>query len=444
MSIRRQLLRWLLGTLLIAGIAAASLTFVLARDEIDELLDAQLRQLAFAYDVSGAPQLRLPPPGHDSDPEDRYAALVRNADGDVIFSSPDAPHLPAVALEGFANVTVSSGSWRMYTHRQGGRTLQMAQRSIVRDKIAIASALNASLPVFLLVPLLGALVFWAISRSLRGLNTTIAAVSNRDADNLAPLPLDGIPTELAPLVEEMNALLARLGEAIEAQRRFVSDAAHELRTPLAALRLQSYNLESAKDEDDRKNRLDALRTGIRRASELVDQLLRMARQEARRGDVLRERVELGGLLRECLAELAPLAVRKGVDLGLFVKGENEVFGDREALRILVANLVENALRHTPGGGVVDVRLSEDPNVLARIEIADSGPGIPEELLERVFDRFYRMEGSSTEGSGLGLSLVRRIAERHGARVRLANGKNGGLLAVVEFPRQSVPSSSGQK
>ncbi|EPR43089.1 integral membrane sensor signal transduction histidine kinase [Desulfovibrio sp. X2] len=446
MSIRRQLLRWLLGALVLAGLVTGALTFVLAREEVSEQLDSQLHHLAYAYDMSGAHPAPVLPRLRDADPEERYALLIRDEDGKLLFASPGAPELPRISVQGFSDAALPSGEWRVFTRLENGRSLQLAQRRIVRDEVAADSALYASLPVFLLVPLLGVLTFWAIGRSLGGLRETIAAVSDRDAENLAPLPMEDVPEEIAPLVAEMNALLSRLGEAIEAQRRFVSDAAHELRTPLAALQLQSFNLQRVENEADRQERLAALQAGIRRASGLVDQLLRMARQEARQGEAARERVALGELLRECLSELAPLAVRKGIDLGLFMDeadAAQSVAGDREALRVLFSNLIENALRYTPEGGLVDVRLSPSPEG-TRVEVADSGPGIPEELLERVFDRFFRIEGTSEEGSGLGLSLVRRIAERHGASVRLANRSTGGLAARVLFRAEAAAAPHASK
>lgn len=431
MSIRRQLLGWLLGTLLLTGLAAGGLTFVVARHEGNEQLDRQLQQLAWAVDLSVPRPAPAIPTMRDVDPEDRYALVIWNADGSLAYAAPDSPSFPQASREGFADVDMPRERWRVYTRLAAGKTLMIGQQRIIRDEIAAGSALYASLPVFLLLPILGMMTVWAIGRSLRGLGATIAEVSNRDAEHLAPLSQERIPVEIAPLLEEMNRLLARLQLAMEAQRRFVADAAHELRTPLAALQVQAQNLQHATAEDDRQERLAALLAGIRRASGLVEKLLEMARQEARDRKQHGEMVDLATLLGQCLADAAPLAARKNIDLGLVGEAPEAVFGDAEALRILFGNLLENALKYTPPDGTVDVRLSLSP-AGPRVEVLDSGPGVPEALLERVFDRFFRIEGSGLVGSGLGLSLVQRIAERHQATVRLRNREQGGLAVEVIF------------
>lgn len=431
MSIRRQLLGWLLGTLLLTGLAAGGLTFVVARHEGNEQLDRQLQQLAWAVDLSVPRPAPAIPTLRDVDPEDRYALVIWNADGSLAYAAPDSPSFPQALREGFADVAMPRERWRVYTHLAAGKTLMIGQQRIIRDEIAAGSALYASLPVFLLLPILGLMTVWAIGLSLRGLGKTIAEVSDRDAEYLAPLSLERIPAEIAPLLGEMNRLLARLQDAMEAQRRFVADAAHELRTPLAALQLQAQNLPHATDEDDRQARLAVLLAGIRRASGLVEKLLEMARQESLDKETRCQHVDIVPLLGQCLADAAPLAARKNIDLGLIGEAPEDVWGDAEALRILFGNLVENALKYTPPNGVVDVRMSHT-QAGSRIEVMDSGPGIPEALLERVFDRFFRIEGSGLVGSGLGLSLVQRIAERHHATVRLRNREHGGLTVEVTF------------
>ena len=220
----------------------------------------------------------------------------------------------------------------------------------------------------------------------------------------------------------MNDLLARLQESVERERAFIADAAHELRTPLTALDLQVQALREAPSGPDRDEAVQRLKAGVARATRLVEQLLALAREE-RAGARPRSPVELADLVREVMEEMLPLADARNVDLGAVRTDAAQVQGDHDALRVMARNLLDNAIRHVPAGGRVDIAVERPESTSSRVSlvVTDDGPGIPLDERERVFDRFYRVPGSSTGGSGIGLALVRSIARHHGGEVHLGDG-----------------------
>jgi len=260
-----------------------------------------------------------------------------------------------------------------------------------------------------------------------------AEVEARTPSALSPVADRNLPREVRPLVEALNDLLRRLGSALEAQRRFVADAAHELRTPLTALNLQVQLAERAAAGEERTAALAAVKAGIARATRVVEQLLTLARQEPEAVARPAMETDLADLARQVIAELMPLAESRAIDLGMGRAEPARVMGDREGLRALLANLVDNAVRYTQERGRVDVStFTADGEAV--IEVTDNGSGIPADERERVFDRFYRRAGSGGAGSGLGLSIVKAIAARHGGRVELAEAPGGrGLSARVTLP-----------
>ena len=275
------------------------------------------------------------------------------------------------------------------------------------------------------------LLWVGLGRGLAPLRRLADDAGARDAGALGPFDDAGLDDELRPLVGSLNGLLRRLGEAIDAQRGFVADAAHALRSPLAALSLQAQLAERAGDEASRRASLDELRRGLRRAERLVGQLLTLARQEPGGAEPPFAPVDLAALARAAVVDASVAAEARGVDLGLAGEAPLTVEGDADALRILVDNLVDNALRHAPRGSPVDVSVGADRSLV----VEDRGPGLPEDELDAVFERFRRGRGASGTGSGLGLAIVRRIADRHGAGATLANRPGGGLRATVRFPKR---------
>jgi len=362
---------------------------------------------------------------------------IWDRDGVLVYWSRPNAGLPVPATEGYTNVIQNGREWRVYTHVAGNHALQVAHAMDDRREIAAQTALRTLLPFAVMIPVLGILMWYAVGVGLRPLDTMSRAVGKRRPDAMAPLAEDRLPDELRPLAGSLNALLARLSDALAAQRRFTADAAHELRTPLAALKLQVELAARAADPASRTAAFAELNAGVDRATHLVEQLLTMARLEPGAPARAFGPVDLPALARDAVVARAALAADKHQDLGLARAAAVAVRGDPATLAVLIANLLDNALRYTPPGGRIDVALDDEGGV-AVLSVTDTGPGIPAAERAQVFERFHR--GSAAEampnsgGSGLGLSIVRRIADAHGATITLDDGPGGRGLAVrVRFP-----------
>lgn len=322
--------------------------------------------------------------------------------------------------------------WRSYTIVYPDRTVQVSQAERVRSRIAGKSALESLLPVAGLVPLAWLLITMIVDRLFKPLEAMTQTVRTRDTSASEPLHAASLPKEITPFVEAMNGLLSRLQEAIEFQRRFLADAAHELRTPLMALQLQIDSLSSTGlTQADYAARIASLRAGIERATHLVNQLLKMARYESR-STTSRAEINLGELLKSCIVSFIPFAEQRETDLGLVHYASAVVVGNADDLRVMFNNLLDNAIRYTPANGKVDVSLavSEGKTI---ISIQDTGPGIPECELPKIFDRFYRIARHESEGSGIGLAIVKAIAQRESAQLSLRNRSDtSGFVATVVF------------
>jgi two-component system OmpR family sensor kinase len=442
-SLRRTLLVTLLVAVAAVTLAAAFLVYRLARQEVDAIFDYHLRQIALS--LSGHVPSRAVA-GEAGDELD-YVIQIWDRDGERLYLSRPDSDLPAAAEPGFATVRSGSDSWRVYSADLAGLVVEVAQPERVRRELAFAAVSRTLAPVVLILPMLALLVWWIVGRALAPLERLARSVGARTPRALEPIVEESAPREALPLVRSVNDLLGRLGAALSGQRAFVADAAHALRTPLAALRLQVDLVERAPDDAERARALADLRAGLARATHVVQQLLTLARAEPDAAPVLAgEPVPLADLVRQAVADHALLAESRRVDLGATqVADEAAAFGDPEGLRTLLANLVENAIRHTPEGGRVDVAAGVAGG-LPHLDVVDSGPGIPEAERGRVFDRFYRRGGSSTSGAGLGLAIVKAIADRHGARITLGDAPGGGLAVRVEFPdraRERSPAGAAE-
>jgi len=431
-SLRAQLLLWVLPLYLLSAAAILAANYLHYRDSTSAFMDGQMHRLALAY----AQQLRDDPhvpalaPLDLEHVEQDGTVIVQfwDRDGRLLADNWAVPGLRLQESEGFRSLDSQGHAWRVYTAAATSPRMQLVQSGDFRQRVAWHTALEAAEPVAILIPVSAVLLWFAVWLALRPLQRVVEAIVSQDEDNLAELPLLQVPAELRPLIASMNGLLARLREAFAARQRFVQDAAHELRTPLTALTLQVENLRDLPGSSQDLARLEA---GLQRMHRLVQQLLRLARQEAATdgGD----KVELDEALRQCLQDFVPLAAARRIDLGLTAAEPVRAEVDSHDLRGVLDNLLENALRYTPPGGRIDVTLTRTENG-PRIEILDTGPGIPDELLERVFDRFYRVPGNGAEGSGLGLAIARHAAERAGLRLELRNRTDrSGLLARVQFP-----------
>jgi two-component system OmpR family sensor kinase len=269
------------------------------------------------------------------------------------------------------------------------------------------------MPIVAAIPIAWLVIIWVINRSLRRLSGLAKALAERSVDAKDPIPLEHAPSEIGPLISAMNSLIGRLQGAVERQQRFVSDAAHELRTPLAALQIQVDNLLSCSKPKGAAAReaIDDLKAGVRRASVLAEQLLKMARLEDRTRSDRREEIDLKDLVGSVVAEHVAIAGQKDVDLGLSINDDVGLRLLDPDAKLLFANLVDNAIRFTPCGGTVDVALKMEGND-ALVEVVDSGCGIPSTALPRVFDRFFRAAPPHIEGTGLGLAIAKAIADRN--------------------------------
>ncbi len=435
-SIRRTLLVWLLAGLAGIGLAASAATYVAARREIGSLLDLQLKQLAYSTRMDDL--LRGQRPGFDTPDVPRGTGITElvtqiwDRDGVLVYWTRPGMGLPVPAREGYSTVSRNGRYWRVYTMVHGTHALQIAQPQDERDKLATQTALRTLLPFAALMPVFGVLMWLGVGHGLRPLETMSRAVGKRRPDALAPIGESGLPEELRPLGESLNGLLARLSDALSAQRRFTADAAHELRTPLAALTLQLDLARRSGATQGSSASLDDLDAAVARASHVVEQLMTLARVEPEALAMQKSRCDLVAIAKDAIVARAGLAEQKHIDLGLAHAEPATVDGDAASLAILLSNLVDNALRYTPAGGRIDVSVGNADGV-PTLTVSDDGPGIPPEDRERVFDRFYRGAGNDEPGSGLGLSIVKRIADAHGASIALDAPVTGrGLVVSVRF------------
>ena len=438
-SIRRTLLVWLLAGLAAIALAASGVTYLAARREVGELLDLQLKQLAYSTRIDDL--LRGRRPGFDArqvphgEGVTELVTQIWDRDGVLVYWSQPGMGLPVPATEGYSTIHHDGRDWRVYTLVQGTHALQVAQAQDERAAIATQTALRTLVPFVALIPFFGVLIWVGVGRGLEPLEAMSKAVSKRRPDALAPLSERALPDELQPLVASLNGLLDRLSSAIASQRRFTADAAHELRTPLAALKLQLDLARRASEPHEVAAAFDDLEAGVARASHVVEQLMTLARVEPEAMAQTRTECDIVALAKDAIVARAALAADKSIDLGLARETPAVVTGDPASLGILLSNLIDNALRYTPRGGRIDVSVERDEDGVT-LSVADTGPGIPAEARERVFDRFYRGDDNAEPGSGLGLSIVRRIADAHHASISLdAAGEGSGLVVSVHFPRE---------
>lgn len=437
-SIRRALMLWLVPLFLVVGAASAAFSYWTYSRMVAAFMDDQMAQLAQSVALQ---KQHTPPQGQTIERVHKwgnYVVQVWNADGSLLGSSLPELRFGQVPGAGFHDIEFDGRPWRVFVEAPaapGAPAVQVMQSGVFRANLAAERAGAALAPVMILLPL-SMLVLWGLVRAIsRALKEIAHNASQQDEHNIKDLPLDRVPEEITPLVMSFNSLLRRLRDAFATQRRFVQDAAHELRTPITAIGLQLENLRGDCCSAESAERFRQLELGVRRAQRLVDQLLKMSRHESAVAAETPSAVDLQSQLHESMNTLIGLADQRRIDLGL-VGPEQPAAplmlrcapGD---LRSLLDNLIENALRYTPEGGVVDVRLLDEKGKPA-VEVVDTGPGIPPDMLPRVFDRFFRVPGNGANGSGLGLSIAQSAAQRCGLRLTLRNREDrSGLIARVE-------------
>jgi two-component system sensor histidine kinase QseC len=437
-SLKQRLLLALLGSITLAWLATAVFSYFDAVHELDELLDAHLAQTAAMLvtqaeheveeiDTDHTPQLHK---------HANRAAFQIWENGNALRLH--STGIPAVRMspqdEGFSDAVIGGKRWRVFSAWDDGRRylVQVGERYEGRRDIALSIVKNLLLPLLFALPVLGLLVWLNVERTLRPLAALGRQVAQRDPGTLVALDSGEIPAEVMPLVENLNRLFERVAQLIDNERRFTADAAHELRTPLAALKTQTQVARGAADAAERTRALDNVIAGCDRATHLVQQLLTLARLDPEEPATRAESCDLRVLATTAVADLAPYALSRKIEIDLAEGAPVEVPGNAGLIAILLRNLVDNAIRYSPEGGSVHVRAAGDGNT-GTLTVTDRGPGIPEEERNKVGQRFYRVLGTEESGSGLGLSIVKRIAELHGATVSLDEGEQGtGLSVSVTF------------
>ena len=429
-SIRRQLIIPLLSALLLGALIAGAGIYLTVEREFNEVFDYELKQVALSFreDSLGAP---IPPPIVEED--DDLVIQIWNRAGNLVYTSDQLPVMPPRGEPGFSSHSTSDAEWRIFNTNSHGYTVQVSQMTGVRHALAAGAAERTLLPMLLLVAALGVLVWFIIGKGLRPLTNVAHAVEQRSASAMQPLAVTGLPGEVRPLVVALNHLLDRLGVALELRRTFIADAAHELRTPLTAVQLQIQVARRATTDAEREAAFTQLDAGVKRTIHLVQQLLTLAREEPDLNERKPVPVELSQLARQAVADHASLAMAKDIDIG--VDGDQEVWvaGDFEALRAMLGNLIDNAIRYIQRGGKIDVGVRKQDSQ-AVLTVTDDGPGLSPAFRERAFDRFSRGEDTGEIGSGLGLAIVKNVVEHHGAKVSLESAANDrGLRVMVRFP-----------
>ena len=432
-SLRRRLLFMLLGGLSACWVAMLVFSYMDAHHEIDELFDAQLAQggqalLALASHEDGEDIKEADSVGHKY--QRRLRFQVWRADGHLVLRSHNAPETQLTPVEGFSETRGRDGHWRHYSEWNGDRTLQVqvSENHHVRDELIGHIAWRLLFPALIGLPLLGLWVWLATRQGLAALDGVAAQIGARAPQQLQPVVPASAPEEIRPLVEALNDLFRRVEAALEAERRFTADAAHELRTPLAALQAQLQVALRARDAEEQKCSLHNLQVGLTRASHLVDQMLQLARLDPERGLPESVPVDLSEVAESVCAELGATILAQDMEFDLATEAGVVVAGHKDWLRVLVRNLVDNAVRYTPRGGRLKIAVGRDGG-RPSLTVSDSGPGIPAAEREAVLSRFHRLEGSEQPGSGLGLSIVARIAELHGAQLELADAEPAPGLRV---------------
>jgi two-component system, OmpR family, sensor histidine kinase QseC len=439
-SLRARLLVALYLAVLLLWLLTGAGSHLQAYHEAGEMLDGQLAQAARLIIAHTLQELKE---GERDDAFTESMAFpaihpyeqpmqfqVWLPDGRLLLRARDAPLSPLATAVGYSDIRQSGRIWRTLTLWEPGMRfqVQVAQPAEERNKVAMEVSQQVVLPALLALPFLSILIYLTVRRSMRPLEALAASVGKRTPDNLRPLGCDAAPEEVRPLIEALNRLLLRLGNTLENERRFTADAAHELRTPLAALKVQAQVALASTDETARRHALINTVAGADRATRLIEQLLRLARLDTLGGLAETRQVNLDRLLGESANDMADEARRKGVALSIAGSDrQHHVPGDADMLRLALRNLMENAIRYTPEGGAVQTGVSHQDGAL-RLWVRDTGPGVRTAELPHLTERFYRSPEAAHEGSGLGLAIALRIAELHGATLDIGNRPEGGLQA----------------
>jgi len=442
-SIRKRILIILLAIFAVVWTAMMSYTWHNTEHEIEEVFDAQLAQATnvlfglTAHEISeqGLNDFRfdLLETGLAHEYEKKLAFQVWK-NGKLLLRSSSAPAFPMTKRFGYSDGKLNNQLWRFLYRKdaKSGLLVIVGEEYGVRQELATKIALQVFWPVLVVLPILGFLIVLGVNKGLHPLQQLANEIRKRSADQLDPVLTDNIPREVSPIVAEINQLLEKLKRAINTERQFTADASHELRTPLAALKAQAQVARRTKDDNAREHALDKIIEGVDRSSRLVEQLLTLARLEPEVLQSKFEQVNLAKVTEYSMSQVAHLTLKQKIDISLSSDGVTTLRGIGALFEVLIANLLRNAVAYTPEEGKINVSITGDDKAIT-ISVSDSGVGIPKNLRSRVFDRFYRIPGSKQIGSGLGLSIVRRIVDIHMGKVMIDNSKDGGALVVITLP-----------
>ena len=441
-SLQRRLLGLVLGLVAAVWLGTAVRTWFDTRHELEELLDGHLAQAAalLVAQQLGEPDDDAPaidaPVLHKEAPKIAFQVFH---EGRLALRSANAPAAPMIEpgegfRSGFRSVQIAGTAWRVFATYGAERDIQVyvgeQQRS--RESILWALLRGSLQPLLLALPLLALAIWWAVHRGLAPLRKLGQTLARREPQALQPVQVPGAPAEMQPMLNALNALFERIGRLMESERRFTADAAHELRTPIAAIRAQAQVALAEPDEGARRHALQATLQGCDRATRLVEQLLTLSRLEAADAPPLAA-LDLAALVQGVVGELAPQALQRQQQITLDAAPGCRVRGEATLLAVLVRNLVDNAIRYSPSGAVVRVAVAVQGGSVT-LQVEDSGPGLAEADVQRLGERFFRVLGSAQPGSGLGWSIVRRIAQVHGAAVQTGRSAAlGGLQVAVQWP-----------
>lgn len=452
-SLQGRLLLLVLGPVVGVWFVTASLTWIDVREELDELLDSHLAQAAALLVVQQAAEIDDDHPGVDAPTLHRYAPKVAFQvfhEGRLAQRSSNAPTDPMLdvtgsAADGYKTIAINGTAWRVFATHGRERDVQVFVGEQVASRNAILWAvLRSSLgPALLAVPLLALAVWWAVRQGVAPLRLVGRVLAQRSPQALQPLTVRRAPSEMTPMLDALNGLFGRISALLEAERRFTADAAHELRTPIAAIRAQAQVALGATADAERRHALHATLQGCDRATHLVEQLLTLSRLESGSAPVLVD-IDAAAVARRVLTDAAPLALSKQQTIEFDATKTCSVRGDAALLSVMLRNLVDNAIRYSPAGASVKLVVT-DVQGAVQLSLDDSGPGMSADDMERLGKRLFRVVGSGQEGSGLGWSITRRIAAVHRAELHVARSTTlGGLSVQVRFPVDQAAVADKEK
>lgn len=424
-SIRKRLLISVLSVLTLATFAVGIATYLGIRNELDELYDANMKQLAVTASgmVADNRETGYAPAYSDQWPHGEQIFLIQIWEGQNLrYSTHPVADLPLQPTPGFGRVFLHDKKWSYYQEEIRGKTIQVAQELSERRDV-IREVYNAIIiPLIIQFPIAFTLLWLLISYGFRPLTRISNLIQERTANFMQPIPPGGAPDEVKALVMALNDLLARLEMALEIQKQFTADAAHELRTPLTAVRLQLDLLQRSQSEEEREDAISSLERGVSRCIHLVQQLLELARQEPENAKTELSSIKLHDLVAGIIKEQEPLAQAKSISIQSDL-GHAFIQGNSPSLAVIIGNIINNSIAYTPLGGHVRIHTFVENNH-AILDISDNGIGIKPDDRARVFDRFYRVTGTGISGSGLGLSIVKTIADKHDIKVEISEGIGG--------------------